>query len=182
MVSYRCFSLWWRTELVVCLFVAVLPVCIFLVTAVSLREYPHSFLLCLYQVQVVCTIGSAVFVSILLIRGIWSGLSYLQQSRNYRANEYDDDNHAWTGARPVSWIPHFPNRKQVLDDLGKVPSFFVKGNEGVWWEETRFGSCFWRLSKCLSLCEESTKANRVLSPAWALVILWLLVDCRLLAK
>ncbi|KAG5526264.1 hypothetical protein RHGRI_032521 [Rhododendron griersonianum] len=52
--------------------------------------------------EVVCTIGSAVFVSILLIRGIWSGLSYLQQSRNYRANEYDDDNHAWTGARPVS--------------------------------------------------------------------------------
>lgn len=63
---------------------------------------PTHFCLCLYQVQVVCTIGSAVFVSILLIRGIWSGLSYLQQSRNYRANEYDDDNHAWTGAQPVS--------------------------------------------------------------------------------
>ncbi|KAF7116023.1 hypothetical protein RHSIM_RhsimUnG0040800 [Rhododendron simsii] len=63
---------------------------------------PTHFCLCLYQVQVVCTIGSAVFVSTLLIRGIWSGLSYLQQSRNYSANEYDDDNHAWTGAQPVS--------------------------------------------------------------------------------
>ncbi|XP_057493749.1 protein SHORT HYPOCOTYL IN WHITE LIGHT 1 [Actinidia eriantha] len=52
--------------------------------------------------EVVCTLGSIVFVSILLIRGIWSGVLYLQQSRNCRANEFDDEHHAWTGAQPAS--------------------------------------------------------------------------------
>ncbi|XAR72997.1 hypothetical protein NMG60_11019840 [Bertholletia excelsa] len=52
--------------------------------------------------EVVCTLGSIVFVSILLIRGIWSGVSYLQESRKYRVNEFDDDDHAWTGAQPAS--------------------------------------------------------------------------------
>ena len=63
-----------------------------------------TFILFVYsnQVQVVCTLGSIVFVSILLIRGIWSGALYLQQSRNRRTNEFDDEHHAWTGAQPAS--------------------------------------------------------------------------------
>ncbi|PIA57061.1 hypothetical protein AQUCO_00600059v1 [Aquilegia coerulea] len=50
--------------------------------------------------EVVCTFGSLVFVSILLIRGTWSGISYLQESRNRNANEFDDN--AWSGAQPAS--------------------------------------------------------------------------------
>ncbi|KAL7227458.1 hypothetical protein ACSBR1_022334 [Camellia fascicularis] len=52
--------------------------------------------------EVVCTLGSAVFVSILLIRGIWSGVSYLQDSRKYRVSEFDDERQAWNGAQPAS--------------------------------------------------------------------------------
>ncbi|KAL5706650.1 hypothetical protein ACHQM5_024793 [Ranunculus cassubicifolius] len=49
--------------------------------------------------EVVCTFGSLVFVSILLIRGIWSGISYLQETRNRNANDFDDG--TWTGAQPA---------------------------------------------------------------------------------
>ncbi|XP_031276088.1 protein SHORT HYPOCOTYL IN WHITE LIGHT 1 [Pistacia vera] len=49
--------------------------------------------------EVVCTLGSVVFVSILLIRGVWTGIAYLQESRSHRV---DDDNRAWTGAQPAS--------------------------------------------------------------------------------
>ncbi|KAJ4716100.1 Short hypocotyl in white light1 protein [Melia azedarach] len=52
--------------------------------------------------EVVCTLGSIVFVSILLIRGVWTGVTYLQESRNHRVDELDDGNHAWTGAQPAS--------------------------------------------------------------------------------
>ncbi|XP_057977040.1 protein SHORT HYPOCOTYL IN WHITE LIGHT 1 [Malania oleifera] len=52
--------------------------------------------------EVVCTIGSVVFVSILIIRGIWSWITYLQESRNYRLNELDDNRHTWTAARPAA--------------------------------------------------------------------------------
>ena len=52
--------------------------------------------------QVVCTLGSVVFVSILLIRGIWTGVTYLQESQNRRLNDLDDENHAWNGAQPVT--------------------------------------------------------------------------------
>ncbi|KDP44551.1 hypothetical protein JCGZ_16384 [Jatropha curcas] len=52
--------------------------------------------------EVVCTLGSVVFVSILLIRGIWSGITYLQESRYLKMNELDDDHHAWTGAQPAA--------------------------------------------------------------------------------
>eukprot|EP00262_Sarcandra_glabra_P004187 TRINITY_DN1516_c0_g1_i4.p1 TRINITY_DN1516_c0_g1~~TRINITY_DN1516_c0_g1_i4.p1 ORF type:complete len:192 (+),score=25.03 TRINITY_DN1516_c0_g1_i4:115-690(+) len=52
--------------------------------------------------EVVCTLGSIVFVSILLIRGVWSGVSYLQESRNGRGSVFDDENSVWTGAQPAS--------------------------------------------------------------------------------
>ncbi|KAL2477397.1 protein SHORT HYPOCOTYL IN WHITE LIGHT 1-like [Forsythia ovata] len=49
--------------------------------------------------EVICTLGSAVFVSILLVRGIWTGISYFQESRIHRAD--DDEPHAWTGTQPA---------------------------------------------------------------------------------
>ncbi|KAK9286697.1 hypothetical protein L1049_015100 [Liquidambar formosana] len=52
--------------------------------------------------EVVCTLGSVVFVSILLIRGIWSGVSYLQESRGHKRNDFDDEHHVWSGARPAT--------------------------------------------------------------------------------
>ncbi|KAF6136782.1 hypothetical protein GIB67_020104 [Kingdonia uniflora] len=52
--------------------------------------------------EVVCTLGSIVFVSILLIRGVWSGLSYLQENRNLEANVFHNNHSTWTGAQPVS--------------------------------------------------------------------------------
>ncbi|PIN07632.1 hypothetical protein CDL12_19800 [Handroanthus impetiginosus] len=48
--------------------------------------------------EVICTLGSVVFASILLIRGIWTGISYFQESRSYRA---DDDEPQWTGSQPA---------------------------------------------------------------------------------
>ncbi|XP_057788096.1 protein SHORT HYPOCOTYL IN WHITE LIGHT 1-like [Salvia miltiorrhiza] len=45
--------------------------------------------------QVICTLGSVVFVSILIIRGIWSGISYLQESRAY---EDEPRSHSWKPA------------------------------------------------------------------------------------
>ncbi|XP_061354433.1 protein SHORT HYPOCOTYL IN WHITE LIGHT 1 [Gastrolobium bilobum] len=52
--------------------------------------------------EVVCTLGSVVFVSILLIRGIWSGVSFLQESRNQKMDEFDVEHNAWNGAQPVT--------------------------------------------------------------------------------
>ncbi|EEF40305.1 conserved hypothetical protein [Ricinus communis] len=52
--------------------------------------------------EVVCTLGSVVFVSILLIRGIWSGITYLQESRYLELNEVEDEHHEWTGAQPAT--------------------------------------------------------------------------------
>ncbi|XP_059647911.1 protein SHORT HYPOCOTYL IN WHITE LIGHT 1-like [Cornus florida] len=52
--------------------------------------------------EVICTLGSVVFVSILLVRGIWAGVSYLQESRNLKVNEFDAEHHAWTGTRPAT--------------------------------------------------------------------------------
>ncbi|KAJ8645372.1 hypothetical protein MRB53_007120 [Persea americana] len=52
--------------------------------------------------EVVCTLGSIVFVSILLIRVIWSGVSYFQESRFVgKTSGTDDDSNAWTGAQPA---------------------------------------------------------------------------------
>ncbi|KAG7022508.1 Protein SHORT HYPOCOTYL IN WHITE LIGHT 1, partial [Cucurbita argyrosperma subsp. argyrosperma] len=53
--------------------------------------------------EVICTLGTAVFVSILIIRGVWTGILYLQDIRSHRFNRLDDDqHHAWTGAQPAS--------------------------------------------------------------------------------
>ncbi|XP_047980410.1 protein SHORT HYPOCOTYL IN WHITE LIGHT 1-like [Salvia hispanica] len=50
--------------------------------------------------QVICTLGSVVFVSILIIRGIWSGISYLQENRSYRA--YEDEPQSWNRSQPAA--------------------------------------------------------------------------------
>ncbi|XP_022972529.1 protein SHORT HYPOCOTYL IN WHITE LIGHT 1-like [Cucurbita maxima] len=53
--------------------------------------------------EVICTLGTAVFVSILIIRGVWTGILYLQDIRSHRFDQLDDDQpHAWTGAQPAS--------------------------------------------------------------------------------
>ncbi|XP_022927841.1 protein SHORT HYPOCOTYL IN WHITE LIGHT 1-like [Cucurbita moschata] len=53
--------------------------------------------------EVICTLGTAVFVSILIIRGVWTGILYLQDIRSHRFDRLDDDqHHAWTGAQPAS--------------------------------------------------------------------------------
>ncbi|KAF5448321.1 hypothetical protein F2P56_028866 [Juglans regia] len=52
--------------------------------------------------EVVCTLGSVVFVCILLIRGLWTGVSYLQENRYQKVNEFDDDRRAWTGSQPAT--------------------------------------------------------------------------------
>ncbi|KAK4438004.1 protein SHORT HYPOCOTYL IN WHITE LIGHT 1 [Sesamum alatum] len=49
--------------------------------------------------EVICTLGSAVFLSILLIRGVWTGISYFQESRSYRAD--DDEPQSWSRAQPA---------------------------------------------------------------------------------
>lgn len=54
------------------------------------------------RVQVICTLGSVVFVSILLIRGIWSGVSHVQENHGHIGNEHGDDHQAWTGTRPAT--------------------------------------------------------------------------------
>ncbi|CAN4112076.1 unnamed protein product [Withania somnifera] len=50
--------------------------------------------------EVFCTLGSVVFASILLIRGVLTGISYLQNNGNLRTD--DDDHQAWSGAQPAS--------------------------------------------------------------------------------
>ncbi|KAL3538774.1 hypothetical protein ACH5RR_002140 [Cinchona calisaya] len=52
--------------------------------------------------EVVCTLGSVVFVSILLVRGTWIGISYLQEHRNNRTDELDDEHRTWTGTQPAT--------------------------------------------------------------------------------
>ncbi|PPS11358.1 hypothetical protein GOBAR_AA09261 [Gossypium barbadense] len=53
--------------------------------------------------EVVCTLGSAVFVTILLIRGIWTGVTFMQESRDHRRiNEPFDDPRSWNGAQPAT--------------------------------------------------------------------------------
>ncbi|XP_057843909.1 protein SHORT HYPOCOTYL IN WHITE LIGHT 1 isoform X2 [Cryptomeria japonica] len=51
--------------------------------------------------QVVCTLGSVVFVSILLLRGIWSAATYIKINGNRSLRGPDDDN-SWSGAQPVT--------------------------------------------------------------------------------
>ncbi|CAN6685463.1 unnamed protein product [Malus baccata var. baccata] len=52
--------------------------------------------------EVVCTLGSLVFVSILLIRGIWTGVAYYQDNRNQKPRNFEDDNRPWAGAQPAT--------------------------------------------------------------------------------
>ncbi|XP_076919223.1 uncharacterized protein LOC143579932 [Bidens hawaiensis] len=49
--------------------------------------------------EVVCTLGTVVFVSILVVRGVWTGISYFQDGRT---NNFDDGNQAWNGTQPVA--------------------------------------------------------------------------------
>ncbi|KAL6494635.1 hypothetical protein OROGR_031435 [Orobanche gracilis] len=49
--------------------------------------------------RVICNLGSVVFASILLIRGIWTGISYFQEGRGYRAD--DDEPRSWTRTQPA---------------------------------------------------------------------------------
>ncbi|KAL0926128.1 hypothetical protein M5K25_004522 [Dendrobium thyrsiflorum] len=64
--------------------------------------------------EVVCMVGSMVFVGILLIRGIWSGLSYTKEnqfhyinrinkfnSNNNNNNNNNNSNSSWNGVQPV---------------------------------------------------------------------------------
>ncbi|XP_020702708.1 protein SHORT HYPOCOTYL IN WHITE LIGHT 1 [Dendrobium catenatum] len=56
--------------------------------------------------EVACMVGSMVFVSILLIRGIWSGLSYMKENQFHytnRINKFNgnNSNSSWNGVQPV---------------------------------------------------------------------------------
>ncbi|KAI3753006.1 hypothetical protein L2E82_25049 [Cichorium intybus] len=51
--------------------------------------------------EVVCTLGSVVFVSILLVRGVWTGIAYFQEGRFRNTNDFDDGNQAWNGTQPA---------------------------------------------------------------------------------
>lgn len=53
--------------------------------------------------EVVCAVGSMVFVSILLVRGIWSGISYIKEHQYYNyITRMDGRNSTWNGAQPAS--------------------------------------------------------------------------------
>ncbi|KAJ3674059.1 hypothetical protein LUZ60_006051 [Juncus effusus] len=53
--------------------------------------------------EVVCTFGSMVFLSILLVRGIWSGITYIKENQYYYINRIDNDDYSrWNNAQPVS--------------------------------------------------------------------------------
>ncbi|GLT46672.1 hypothetical protein SLA2020_204140 [Shorea laevis] len=51
--------------------------------------------------EVACSLGNAVFSSILLIRVVWTALNYLQEYRE-KINSLDGDNSALTGVEPAA--------------------------------------------------------------------------------
>lgn len=51
----------------------------------------------LVQPQVVCTLGSMVFVSMLLVRGIWSFVTYTMENQYNYASRNDDEGSRWSG-------------------------------------------------------------------------------------
>lgn len=55
--------------------------------------------------EVVCTMGSMVFVSILSVRGVWSGISYIRERQYHQyINRTDNNgnNSAWNGTQPAT--------------------------------------------------------------------------------
>ncbi|KAK3150945.1 hypothetical protein QOZ80_3AG0239710 [Eleusine coracana subsp. coracana] len=46
--------------------------------------------------EVVCTFGSMVFASILIVRGIWSGVTYIRENRYNYLNQIDNDDSRWS--------------------------------------------------------------------------------------
>ncbi|XP_039136980.1 protein SHORT HYPOCOTYL IN WHITE LIGHT 1 isoform X1 [Dioscorea cayenensis subsp. rotundata] len=53
--------------------------------------------------EVACTLGTLVFVSILLVRAVWSGVCYMKESQYYGyMNRIYSDDDAWSGARPAT--------------------------------------------------------------------------------
>ncbi|MCL7025260.1 hypothetical protein MKW94_001982 [Papaver nudicaule] len=52
--------------------------------------------------EVICTLGTVIFVSILFIRGVWSAISYIQENRNSKTNVFGGDSGIWSGAAPAS--------------------------------------------------------------------------------
>uniref|UniRef100_A0A0A9GFX5 Uncharacterized protein n=1 Tax=Arundo donax TaxID=35708 RepID=A0A0A9GFX5_ARUDO len=46
--------------------------------------------------EVVCTFGSMVFGSILLVRGIWSGVTYIRENRYSYIHQIDNDDNRWS--------------------------------------------------------------------------------------
>ncbi|XP_042389490.1 protein SHORT HYPOCOTYL IN WHITE LIGHT 1-like [Zingiber officinale] len=47
--------------------------------------------------EVICTFGSMVFVSILLVRGIWSGITYIRMNQYTYTNRMDNEDSQWSG-------------------------------------------------------------------------------------
>jgi len=53
--------------------------------------------------QVVCTFGSMVFASILLVRGIWSGVTYIRENRYSYIHRIDNDENRWSRVQTAGW-------------------------------------------------------------------------------
>ncbi|KAI4993464.1 protein SHORT HYPOCOTYL IN WHITE LIGHT 1-like [Hordeum vulgare subsp. vulgare] len=51
--------------------------------------------------EVVCTFGSMVFISILLVRGIWSGVTYIRENRYSYIQQLKDDDSRWSRVQPA---------------------------------------------------------------------------------
>ncbi|XP_008785727.2 protein SHORT HYPOCOTYL IN WHITE LIGHT 1-like [Phoenix dactylifera] len=52
--------------------------------------------------EVICTLGSIVFVSILFVRGVWSGVSYIRENQYSFMNRIDNDDSRWSGAQAAT--------------------------------------------------------------------------------
>ncbi|KAF8718356.1 hypothetical protein HU200_025336 [Digitaria exilis] len=51
--------------------------------------------------EVVCTFGSMVFASIFLVRGIWSGVTYIKENQYSYIRRIDDDDSQWSRVQPA---------------------------------------------------------------------------------
>jgi hypothetical protein len=67
----------------------------------------HSFIsvkqVHIWCAQVVCTFGSMVFASILLVRGIWSGVTYIRENRYSYIHRIDNDENRWSRVQTAGW-------------------------------------------------------------------------------